>query len=249
MNIGTSSRATYMNRVLSAWMVVGALLLVSTSSAAAPPPPAAAPPAPVAASSSSSSGGVCVSETAKNALSACPGGPQLKPVQGKQPQMSFHSKVEDLKKGTKTIGIGTADVAMLAGMRDQRQSALKQRVLALLITEIQQLESLFKSTDARSKDRPMLLRRMAEDYVELENAAFRERTEAEVKRDNFKTSNPREAGKQQAIANSRKTTMDRSRKAAIANYTMLVNDYSGQPSQTFATNPPPAYQQLDEVYY
>ena len=44
----------------------------------------------------------------------------------------------------------------------------------------------------------MLLRRMAEDYVELENAAFREKTEAEVKRDNFKKSNPREADKQQA---------------------------------------------------
>jgi tetratricopeptide (TPR) repeat protein len=235
------------NRVLSLWMIVVALVVSGTASAAPPPPAAAAPPAPVAASSSS--GGVCVSETAKNALSACPGGPQLKPVQGKQPQMSFHSKVEDLKKGSKTIGIGTADVAMLAGIRDQRQTALKQRVLALLITEIQQLESLFKSTDARSKDRPMLLRRMAEDYVELENAAFREKTEAEIKRDSFKTSNPREAGKQQAIANSRKTTMDRSRKAAIANYTMLVEDYAGQPSPRFATNPPPAYPVLDEVYY
>ena len=138
---------------------------------------------------------------------------------------------------------------MLAGMRDLRQSALKQRVLALLITEIQQLESLYKSTELRSKDRPMLLRRLAEDYVELENAAFRERTEAEVKRDGFKKTNPAEAGKQQAIANSRKTTMDRSRKAAISYYTTLVTDYAGQPSASFASNPPPAYPLLDEVYY
>jgi tetratricopeptide (TPR) repeat protein len=179
----------------------------------------------------------------------CPGGPQLHPAGGKQPAVSFHSKVEDLKKGNKQIGVGTADVSMLAGIRDQRQSALKQRVLALLITEIQQLESLYKSTDLRSKDRPMLLRRMAEDYVELENAAFREKTEAEIKRDNFKKTNPREAGKQQAIANSRKTTMERSRKAAINYYTLLVEDYSGQPSSRFANNPPPAYQSLDEVYY
>ena len=163
--------------------------------------------------------------------------------------MSFHSKVEELKKGDKKIGIGTADVSMLAGIRDTRQSALKQRVLALLITEIQQLQSLFKSTEARSKDRPQLLRRMAEDFVELENAAFREKTEAEIKRDQFKGSNPREAGKQQSIANSRKNTMDSSRKAAINYYSMLVNDYSGQPSQTFPSNPPPAYLLLDEVYY
>ena len=149
----------------------------------------------------------------------------------------FHSKVEDIKKGTKQIGVGTADVSMLAGIRDQRQSALKQRVLALLITEIQQLESLYKSTELRSKDRPMLLRRMAEDYVELENAAFREKTEAEIKRDNFKKTNPREAGKQQAIANSRKTTMDRSRKAAIAYYTLLVERLLGQPVQPVPEQP------------
>jgi TolA-binding protein len=201
------------------------------------------------ASGSPPSGAVCVSDTAKNALAVCPGGPQLKPVQGRQPQMSFHSKVEELKKGDKTNGVGTADVEMAAGFRNQRATALKQRVLALLITEIQQLESLLKATEARSKDRPMLLRRLAEDYVELENAAFREKTEAEVKRDNFRSKNPHEAGRQQAIANSRKTTMDRARRAAINYYTILVNDYSGQPSQTFATNPPPAYPLLDEVYY
>ena len=43
--------------------------------------------------------------------------------------------------------------------------------------------------------------------------------------------------------------MDRSRKAAIGYYSLLVSDYSGQPSPTFASNPPPAYPALDEVYY
>jgi tetratricopeptide (TPR) repeat protein len=192
---------------------------------------------------------VCITDSAQKALTVCPGGPQLKPVQGKQPQMSFHSKVEELKKGNKTIGVGSADVEMTAGFRNQRQTALKQRALALLVTEIQQLESLLKATEMRSKDRPMLLRRLAEDYVELENAAFREKTEAEVKRDALKQKDPSGAGKQQAIANSRKTTMDRARKAAISYYTTLVTDYSGQPSDHFQQNPPPAYPQLDEVYY
>ncbi|HEY1693040.1 MAG TPA: tetratricopeptide repeat protein [Polyangiaceae bacterium] len=222
------------------WSIVIALVVASGTAGAAEGDKASSAP---------SSGAACISENAKNALTVCPGGPQLKPVQGKQPQMSFHGKVEDLKKGTKTIGIGTADVAMLAGIRDQRQTALKQRVLALLITEIQQLESLYRATEARSKDRPMLLRRMAEDYVELENAAFRERTVAEVARDAAKGKNPREAGRQQAIANSRKTTMEKARQAAIKDYTLLVTDYSGQPSQTFPSNPPPAYPLLDEVYY
>jgi tetratricopeptide (TPR) repeat protein len=157
--------------------------------------------------------------------------------------------VEELKKGEKKIGIGTADVQMLAGIRDARQIGLQQRALALLVTEIGQLESLYKTTDLRSKDRQQLLRRLAEDYVELENAAFREKTIAEVKRDSLKATNPTDAGKQQQLANQRKTTMDLSRKAAISYYSTLVNDYSGTPSKTFPQNPPPAYPLLDEVYY
>jgi tetratricopeptide (TPR) repeat protein len=55
--------------------------------------------------------------------------------------------------------------------RDPRRSRLQQRQTALVVNEIQQLESLFRATDTASKDRPMLLRRLAEDYVELEAAA------------------------------------------------------------------------------
>ena len=257
-----------MNRVFFLWVIV-ALVLGGAGVAAAQgtsggggsgggaAPAGSAAPASAggAAASPGGSGGggssnVCVSDQAKANLNQCPNsGPKEFTDTGTAPQMSFHSKVEDIKKGDKKIGVGTADVSMLAGIRDQRQTALKQRALALLLTEIQQLESLLKATEARSKDRPMLLRRVSEDYVELENAAFREKTEAEIKRDNFKQSNPREAGRQQSIANARKTTMERSRQAAIRDYTKLVDDYSGQPSQTFPQNPPPAYPLLDEVYY
>src|SRR5580704_11846700 len=234
-----------MNRVLSVWVVVCGLVLGSANVASAAVQESESP-----AASSPSSGPVCVPDSAKKTVDACPEGPSIQSVpHGKAPAMSFHSKVEDVKKGDKKNEIGSADVQMLAGIRDQRQTALQQRVLALLVTEIQQLESLYRSTEARSKDRPQLLRRLAEDYVELENAAFREKTVAEVARDAAKKANPREAQRQQSVAISRKTTMERSRKAAIRYYSMLVDDYSGQPSTTFPQNPPPAYPTLDEVYY
>jgi tetratricopeptide (TPR) repeat protein len=257
-----------MNRVLSQWLTVcyvslAVLLGVVPLARAAGPSsggssPASAAGATDSASSSSSSsssgasspGGACITDKAKADLEVCPAGPKITSApHGKQPEMSFHSKVEELKKGDKKIEVGTADVQMLAGIRDQRQLAMKQRALALLVTEIQGLEGLYKDTQARSKDRPMLLRRLAEDYVELENAAFREKTEAEVKRDELKKTNPSAAGKQQSIATSRKNVMERARKAAINYYSTLVTDYSGQPSNTFASNPPPAYALLDEVYY
>ncbi|MGA2449704.1 MAG: tetratricopeptide repeat protein [Polyangiaceae bacterium] len=248
-----------MNRVGFVWVVAFAIIVAGrtasaansapSGSASAGPSSAASPATGSSAGSSASS--VCVTEQSKQKLAACPdSGPTSFSGHGKQPAMSFHSKVEEIKKGDKKIDIGKADVAMLAGIRDQRTSRLKQRVLALLITEIQQLEQLLSSTEARSKDRPMLLRRLAEDYVELENAAFREKTEAEIRRDDLKQKkNDLGAGQQQAIANARKTTLDRARKAAIGYYMKLVNDYAGQPSQTFPSNPPPAYPTLDEVYY
>ena len=53
------------------------------------------------------------------------------------------------------------------------------RQRALLVTEIQGLESLFATTPKNAPDRPQLARRLAEGYVELESAAFRDKTEAE----------------------------------------------------------------------
>jgi tetratricopeptide (TPR) repeat protein len=53
----------------------------------------------------------------------------------------------------------------LADLRDERRLPHKSR--ALLVTEAQALESLFGSTAKSSPDRPKLLRRVAEVYVEL----------------------------------------------------------------------------------
>jgi tetratricopeptide (TPR) repeat protein len=238
-----------MNRVLSSWVVVIALVVGARSVRAAD--------ASASTSSSSSTdafaatGPVCIGDKAKQTLEICPKGPTLSNVtHGKEPTMSFHSKVEELKKGDKKNEIGKADVSMIAGFRDLRQTALKQRVLALLITEIQQLETLLHDTPMRDPQRPTLLRRLAEDYVELENAAFKEKTQAEILRDELKQQKKAaEAGKQQAIANSRKTTMDRSRKAAINYYSVLATDYAGAPSNDYPQNPPPASPNLDEIYY
>src|SRR5271166_4597456 len=119
-----------MNRVVSLWVVattvVAGVVLGGTSrvfaadaAASSAGPEGAAPSAPLA----------CISDKAKQDLEACPNGPKLagSSPHGKAPEMSFHSKVEELKKGDKKIGVGTADVQMLAGIRDARQTALKQR--------------------------------------------------------------------------------------------------------------------------
>ena len=70
---------------------------------------------------------------------------------------------------------------MSHAQRDERRNRLAARAAALLVTEIQGLESLFASTPKNAPDRPQLMRRLAEDYVELESAAFRDKTEAGIK--------------------------------------------------------------------
>jgi tetratricopeptide (TPR) repeat protein len=54
---------------------------------------------------------------------------------------------------------------------DARPRRLTLRPRALLVTELSGLESLFVSTPKEAVDRPALARRLAEDYVELEEGA------------------------------------------------------------------------------
>ncbi len=118
--------------------------------------------------------------------------------------------------------VPTLDAAVF---RDDRR--MPPRVLALLVTEIQGLESLFQATPASSPDRPLLVRRLAEDYVELGKAAS--------------TSVPvPSGGGAKTLRSARVSTAARARKEAIRHYTTLLDGYSAGPTP---------YAQLDEVAY
>jgi len=112
---------------------------------------------------------------------------------------------------------------MAAGQRDQRRQAAKDKAAKLLISEIAQLEELWKATSKNAADRVQLARRLAETYVELENASFREKTEADIKKD-------------QAAADKAKKTLEGARLNAIKYYKVVANEYK-------------TYPQLDEVLY
>jgi TolA-binding protein len=187
------------------------------------------------------SAGVCIDEKAKTALVACSNnGPTNFDVtkHGKAPQVNFHSAPPpaDLKKRDQQTKPNTPDLEMSASQRDQRANRLKARQRALLATEIGGLESLFGGTPKNASDRPTLARRLAEDYVELESAAFRDKTNAEVERDGLKKTNPNGAGQKQTQANDAAKIMTAARTRAINYYNLVKNEY-------------PNYPQLDEVLY
>lgn len=183
--------------------------------------------------------GVCIDEKAKQSLNACGGaGPKEFDVgkRGKTPQTNFKSAPvqSDLKKRDQQTKPNMP--TMQDAPRDERKSRLAARQRALLVTEIQGIERLFETTKKNAPDRPQLARRLAEAYVELEAAAFRDKTTAEIKRDELKKTNAQQAGQQQTQANQADAVMKAARKKAIDNYTLIVKDY-------------PTYPALDEVLY
>ena len=184
--------------------------------------------------------GVCIEEKSKESLNACAGGVGPKEFdvgkRGKTPQTNFHSAPPpaDLKKRDQQVKPNMP--SLQDAPRDERKSRLQARQRALLVTEIQGLERLFESTAKNKPDRPQLARRLAEAYVELESAAFRDKTQAEIKRDDLKKKNVQAAGQQQTQANQAAAVMKAARKKAIDYYHLIVKDY-------------PNYAALDEVLY
>jgi hypothetical protein len=95
-------------------------------------------------------------------------------------------------------------------LRDTRKVRLTPRAQQLLVVEIQGLEMLFANTPKSSSDRPKLLRRVAETYVELEAAAQRSAAQAGTP----------------PASNLAKVTAA-ARTAAIKHYQMLWSQYPG----------------------
>jgi tetratricopeptide (TPR) repeat protein len=204
-------------------------------------PLAAAQAAPAAPAAAAAMGGACVSDQAKQVLAQCPNnGPGTFDVagHGKTPQVNFHSAPPpaQLKKRDQQTKPNMPTEQMSAAQRDDRKSRLQARAKALLVTEISGLENLYSSTPANAPDRIQVTRRLAEDYVELESSAFREKTQAEIDRDAAKKANPSLAGQKQTVANQAATIMGRARANAEKYYGIIIHDY-------------PNYPQLDEVLY
>jgi tetratricopeptide (TPR) repeat protein len=123
----------------------------------------------------------------------------------------------------------TFDAALF---RDDRY--VRSKPLGVLVADVENVEWLLESTPVTSSTRPALLRKAAEDYVQLETAPFAQPS----------TRRPRPT-----LGAVRLRTARFASTAAITNYEKLVTEYSGRPSQAFPSNPPPAYSYLDEAAY
>ncbi|HEY6558214.1 MAG TPA: hypothetical protein VI072_13110 [Polyangiaceae bacterium] len=183
-------------------------------------------------------GNQCISPQAHKNLQECPGGPGKFEVKQKRGAAFKSAPPPRERKGASDMKPTNPTEEMAAGQRDTRRGRLQARARALLITEIGGLERLFKVTPKRSPDRPQLIRRLAEGYVELESAATRDKIASEIKAQDAKKKKggAAEGDKAKRDAAQAVQIVKAARSKAIAYYTLMKNQY-------------PNYSKLDEVLY
>jgi tetratricopeptide (TPR) repeat protein len=121
-----------------------------------------------------SAAGICIDPSVEKAFDDCPSSGPKKSVSGEH-RPSFHGTVPQRKSPSRDAR-PPSPRKLPAPERDLRKARMKARGVALLIRETRGLERLLARTPAKSPDRLSLLRRIAEDYVELETAAEKQPT-------------------------------------------------------------------------
>lgn len=113
--------------------------------------------------------------------------------------------------------------------RDPR-AAKKKRSIALLISEAARLSRLVKLTAKNAPDRQQLVRRLADDYAEIEAAKLtvQQRLELELAAAKRKRDTKRVAKLRAEIAQAQRF-VGAMRKAAIAGYAKLAREYPNSP--------------------
>lgn len=195
-------------------------------------------------------GDECITPQVKAEVWECPEGVFQASVT-KRPQVSFNTAPEEIKLKSKEDmkkPVNPEEITKTAD-RDQRRERLKPKVKELLLTELANLDSLFKSTPKNSKDRPKLMRRLAEGYVELESSAFLEKTQAEIDAQNLKSSNPDGAGAAKEKARKAGDILKLARGNAIKYYGMLKDKYPQWCQDPNDTDPKKSTGCGDEVLY
>jgi hypothetical protein len=175
-------------------------------------------------------GGVCIEPAAVEALS-CRGAGKTIDAASVRTAPSFHSAPPRAAKasGPRAPAPNPSQAAPLSGL------VARQR--ALLVVELDKLSSLFGATPRNAPDRLTIARRMADGYVELEAACFRDKTEAEIRRDGAKKRGDAAlVGREQAKADDSDRVVKAARKRAVDLYTLVANDY-------------PTDAKVDEVLY
>ncbi len=171
------------------------------------------------------------------------GGPSRTPEPAREPVTVAAEEPTVVVKPAASPTIAAADLATL--VRDPRKSRWYPRSTPLLITELQSLEALHANTPANAPDKPKLLRRLAEDYIELKNAARRDKERL--------SSSSGSAPPARSQVTSEMARLDKviaaARMAALKHYQELVNKHPNFCQSPHLTDPAQSHGCLDDTFY
>ncbi len=125
----------------------------------------------------------------------------------------------------------------------------QKRSRKLLMREIANVTRLYKATPNNSKDKPQLMRRLAEAFVELESMAFRGKITAQDKARTLRKSDPTGAGKARKKAKAEARVVKRARDKAIDYYLKLSKRYPKYCRFPFSKGGPPSGCGDEVLYY
>jgi len=172
--------------------------------------------------SAASSGARCLSAEARAAMT-CSGpaagrtATQRAPVTFKAPKAEGPSQGKTKPKPHRPEGLEQPP--------PRRSGALQAAGRRLLMQEITNVTRLYKTTPEGHRDRPRLMRRLADNYVELEALAFREQVEAEDAARRAKQQSSERAALLAKKARAAAKVVVRARKRAIAFYQRLADQH------------------------
>src|SRR5580700_7204230 len=127
-----------------------------------------------AGASPAAAGDACIPPKVVEQLSAC-SGVDIRPPSSKHTPFALAPVAPPPVKNAQAAPVPPEPKASVAEIR---RGLLSVRAEGLLVAQIQGLETLVASTPPRSPDRPGLLKRLADSYVELEASSFRKKIEA-----------------------------------------------------------------------
>lgn len=161
----------------------------------------------------------CISEEAKSVVT-CDGN-KLKP-QRKQGRVKYKPPAAD-DAGQKTLAPTDPSQGNTLPPRIDRK--LQKLGRQYLLREIANVAKLYRDTPKSSKEKPQLLRRLADNYAELEADLFQEQVETEAESQRLRRKNPKKARELAAKAKDIKKRVGKARKEAIRHYKRLANKH------------------------
>ena len=200
-----------------------------------------------AAAGAAHAGEECLSKEVLASMSACPSGPRRASIT-QAPRHAYSSAVEKREAPKRDLSRPTAPPdATGKPERIERQKRMQKATQQLLVTEIANVERLLRATTRKSPDRPTLMRRLADNFVELESVAFRDKIEADVRAQALKAKDPQQARAALELAHKADAVLGLARRNAIDYYGRLAEQY---PSWCQFPQQKPGYQGCaDEVLY